>query len=36
MTGLSSEMAASLLGRAVRTGRDDNTVILLLAAERAT
>jgi hypothetical protein len=36
MTGLSSEMAASLLGGAVPTGRDDSAVIFLLATERAT
>jgi len=36
MTGLSSEIAASLLGGAVRTGRDDSAVMFLLGAERAT
>jgi hypothetical protein len=29
-------MAASLLGRAVHTERDDSAVIFLLAAERGT
>jgi len=36
MTGLSSEMAASLLSGTVPTGHDDSAVIFLLAAECAT